>query len=574
MNFLFFFSDRVHLKNTRMKYAQWLKENGQIAEALKMYQLTTDPVHGITQLLMEDANALRKFMQSTTDPEMLKWYAQYVESTGDMENAFKIYQKAEDFFSQVRILCFLGQLSRADTVAKNSEDKSASYHLARHYENIGKFQDAIQFYTRAQTFSNAVRICKENDLQDELWMVASIARGKDKATAAAYFEEVGDYKRAVELYHRSGFIHKAIEMAFASQQPDILQVIASELGSKSDPELVARCAEFFQSINLNQKAVVLLANSGQYENALDAAEKHAVPITETLSEMLTPTKDEIGDEQRNLILVKIGVLLQEQGDYHLATKKFTQAGDKIKAMKSLLKSGDTEKIVFFAGMSRQKDIYIMAANYLQSLDWQNDPKVLKNIVTFYTKGQAYDLLANFYAVSAQAEIDDFRDYLKALKALQEAAKSLVKISPNHSALEILQHSILGVKQFMELQDSAERHDYNAVIGGCKHLLSQKEQLPTREHDILGLLIESQISIKQYSEALVTLRELNQRQPDWGNREIIDRSLIEKLAHETGVDFNQLWNSGRNPLRKQASLDQTDDDDDDEDEEEIEENLEH
>lgn len=554
-----------------MKYAQWLKENGQIAEALKMYQLTTDPVHGITQLLMEDSIALRKFMQSTNDPEMLKWYAQYIESTGDMENAFKIYQKAKDFFSQVRILCFLGQLSRAEAVAKNSVDKSASYHLARHYENIGKFSDAIQFYTRAQTFSNAVRICKENDLQDELWSVALIARGKDKAAAAAYFEEVGDYKRAVELYHRSGFIHKAIEISFASQQPDILQVIASELDSKSDPELVARCAEFFQSINLHQKAVVLLANSGQYENALETAEKHSVPITDTLSEMLTPTKEEIDDETRHLILVKIGVLLQEQGDYHLATKKFTQAGDKIKAMKSLLKSGDTEKITFFAGMSRKKDIYIMAANYLQSLDWQNDPKVLKNIVTYYTKGHAYDLLANFYAVSAQAEIDDFRDYMKALKALQEAAKSLVKISPNHSALETLQHSVLGVKRFLELQDLAERRDYTSVVGGCKHLLSQKEQPPTRHYDVLGLLIESQISLKQYSEALVTLRELSQRQTDWSSREIIDRSLIEKLAHETGVDFNQLWNSGRNPLRKQVSIDQTDDDDD---EEEIEENLEH
>lgn len=220
------------------------------------------------------------------------------------------------------------------------------------------------------------------------------------------------------MYHRSGFIHKAIAIAFSSQQPDILQVIASELDANSDPELVARCAEFFQSINLNQKAVLLLANARQFEKALEVCFKNSVPITETLAEMLTPHKDELDEETRHQILIKIGDLLQEQGDYHSATKKFTQAGDKIKAMKSLLKSGDTEKIVFFAGMSRQKEIYIMAGNYLQSLDWQNDPKILKNIITFYTKGQAYDLLANFYAVSAQAEIDDYRDYLKAYKALQ------------------------------------------------------------------------------------------------------------------------------------------------------------
>jgi intraflagellar transport protein 140 len=34
-------------------------------------------------------------------------------------------------------------------------------------------------------------------------------------------------------------------------------------------------------------------------------------------------------------------------------------------MKCLLKSGDTEKIIFFGGVSRTKEIYILAANYLQ-----------------------------------------------------------------------------------------------------------------------------------------------------------------------------------------------------------------
>lgn len=486
-----------------------------------------------------------------------------------MESAFKIYQKAEDWFSQVRILCFLGQLSRADSVARHSADKSACYHLARHYENIGKFQEAIQFYTRAQTFGNAVRICKENDLQDELWNVGSIAKSRDdKASAAAYFEEIGDNKRAVELYHRAGFIHKAIEISFASQQPDILQVIASELDAKSDPELIARCAEFFQSINFNAKAVQLLANARQFEKALEVCYQHGIPLTETLVELLTPSKEERDEESRNEILVRIGDLLQEQGDYHSATKKFTQAGNKIRAMKSLLKSGDTEKIVFFAGMSRQKEIYILAANYLQSLDWQNDPKVLKNIVTFYTKGQAYDLLANFYAVCSQAEIDEYRDYDKALKALQEAAKSLAKVTPNHAALEMLQHSILSVKRYLELQDLMERRDFNSVIVGCRGLLS-KDQPPIQHCDLLGMLIESQIALKQYSDAMASLRELTLKQPNWSSKEIIDRSLVEKLAVECGVDFNQLWNSGRNPLRKQDSIDQTDEDDDDE----IEENLE-
>lgn len=40
-------------------------------------------------------------MSDSTDPNLLKWWAQYTESTGDMNGALKIYQKAEDWFSQV-----------------------------------------------------------------------------------------------------------------------------------------------------------------------------------------------------------------------------------------------------------------------------------------------------------------------------------------------------------------------------------------------------------------------------------------------------------------------------------------
>lgn len=70
-------------------------------------------------------------------------------------------------------------------------------------------------------------------------------------------------------------------------------------------------------------------------------------------------------------------------------------------MRALLKSGDTAKIVFFANLYRQKDLFIMAANYLQSLNWQTDPEILKTIIGFYTKGKALELLSGFYEACAQ-----------------------------------------------------------------------------------------------------------------------------------------------------------------------------
>lgn len=219
-------------------------------------------------------------------------------------------------------------------------------------------------------------------------------------------------------------------------------------------------------------------------------------------------------------------------------------------MKSLLKSGDTDKIVFFAGMSRQKEVYIMAANYLQSLSWQSDNKILKNIVQFYSKGHAYESLANFYATCAQVEIDDFRDYEKALKALQEAARSLTKITntgnvhQQQRAADNLQSAIVEVRKVMEVQDALERGDYNNVSTVCRSMLTIAERPPVRSIHIMAMLIESLIRTKQYTEALSSLRELSSKSSDWSYKGLLEKSLVEKLAAECGVEFNSIWNNDR------------------------------
>lgn len=213
--------------------------------------------------------------------------------------------------------------------------------------------------------------------------------------------------------------------------------------------------------------------------------EHNVQLTDDLVEKLTPEKGAVDEQQRIAILEKLGESLMTQGNYHLATKKFTQAGDKvcfgfgepirkkkewniycfqIKGMKSLLKSGDTEKIIFFANVSRQKEIYVMAANYLQSLDWQNKPDILRNIIAFYSKGKSLDLLANFYVACAQVEIDEFQNYEKAYGAMMEASRCLTKVANPRDALqhrkatEIVQQRLGDIKKFIDVRRLFERGD--------------------------------------------------------------------------------------------------------------------
>jgi intraflagellar transport protein 140 len=43
---------------------------------------------------------------------------------------------------------------------------------------------------------------------------------------------------------------------------------------------------------------------------------------------------------------------------------------------------------------------------------------MKNIIQFYSKAKAYDNLASFFEACSNVEIDEYRDYDKAIAALK------------------------------------------------------------------------------------------------------------------------------------------------------------
>ena len=74
-----------------------------------------------------------------------------------------------------------------------------------------------------------------------------------------------------------------------------------------------------------------------------------VEINEDLSEKLTPGKEELGGDtmERMKILEAIAEVCMHQGQYHLATKKFTQAGNKVKVRRQFLRMCLTFLLKYF-----------------------------------------------------------------------------------------------------------------------------------------------------------------------------------------------------------------------------------
>ena len=83
-----------------------------------------------------------------------------------------------------------------------------------------------------------------------------------------------------------------------------------------------------------------------------------------------------------------------QGDFEMAHDTYVKIGNLKKAMKCYIKMGDKAKVIEFAHNCRNPELFVLAANFLQNLEWTSD--VVKIIVSFYNKAKAYYHLAQFY----------------------------------------------------------------------------------------------------------------------------------------------------------------------------------
>jgi intraflagellar transport protein 140 len=131
-------------------------------------------------------------------------------------------------------------------------------------------------------------------------------------------------------------------------------------------------------------------------------------------------------------------------------------------MKVLVKSGDTDRILFYANVARHRDIYMLAANYLQiGTDWQNSPNLQEQIVNFYAKAKSPESIISFYEAWAQTNFEVEKNYEKSLGNLRKAEAALMEIiqhNPDVKAYETrmvsLQTKIQNVDRFLTLRGYA------------------------------------------------------------------------------------------------------------------------
>jgi len=390
--------------------------------------------------------------------------------------------------------------------------------------------------------NHSLRLAEEHALDNDIMGLALNSTPANMIKAARIYETRGQPSQAVLLYQKAGCQTRALELCFNARLFDALCKIADDLDASADPAILNKCAEFFMQHQQHSKAVHLLSMAKQYDSAVQLCHEHDVPLTEEMAEMMTPDKTAMETDQRADLLFRIAHLCKQQGLFQLACKKFTQAGDKTRAMKSLLNSGDTEKIVFFAGTARQGEIYILAANYLQSLDAQHkDPEVMKNIINFYTKAKAYNQLAGYYESCAQVEIDEYQNYDKAAAALKESIKYVIKAVGSSYDEQLPAPQVENLKrraQQYELFSKARTlsdeqttsSNVQQAIQMCEQLLKSPDIAETlRLGDVFAQMVKAHVTLQNWNEAY----QLLQRMRDQNCPAALETEMIAKICHQAG-----------------------------------------
>lgn len=229
---------------------------------------------------------------------------------------------------------------------KNPHIDGLSYLIARHYEQEGNWNEAISYYSKSKCFSNAIRICKKQNITKELMQLAIQSSSAHMRDVAIFFESSGSLDKAIILYSKSGNIPKAIDLCFKTENISLLETIISTMDPTSDVKTLQKASKYLAEKGSHDIALNMLVTGGRFEEALQIIESKNISLSETLLDKLQDGIQQNGSSKN--LLSHLGELGMKHGLYHQACKSFALCGDKVRAITALLKTGDREKIITFA----------------------------------------------------------------------------------------------------------------------------------------------------------------------------------------------------------------------------------
>ncbi|RNF21419.1 Intraflagellar Transport Protein 140 [Trypanosoma conorhini] len=531
--------------------------------------------------------------------ELLVWWAQQSERRRQFSEAIKFYMLAEDAFNSVRLLCAESPprleeavelvdkeiekararansasglaMAAGETTVADVESVGAAFFIGLHYERSNDASMALQYFKHAAAWRAASRVAKAHQRHGDLYALSIASEDAQLMLDNAIFlEQNSVYDKAVELYHRIGDVQKAIEVCIKGGLYDTMHRISSTLDAQSDPEVFLQMAEHFIANGHYDKAAEMYIFAKAFPRALELCTAHGVVLTDEMAESISSDANcrNLSEEERTALLRQIAGIAKDQGNWNLACKKYTQIGERLKAMKMLMRGGDVNKVIFFASHSRNAEIYTLAGNFLQSQNWPTDPNIYKHIVLFYTKAKAFGNLISFTDAFAQLQIDENRNYYEAWRALDECVHFLERnrdavygggtVMAKEESLRARRDAVEQVVRAIKLLSDSASNEEKAkeLIAVCSDLIKRSrpshQDSPTlsaaiRIGDVFALLVryyyENARSAKDAMRVIDSMVKHSVEPRFFVERDLLEsvcsangRSVAEFVAEDTGQVF--------------------------------------
>lgn len=394
-----------------------------------------------------DENEKRRRSESESY-QLLHWWGMFCESQQMTDDALKAYQQAKDYYNWVRVLCGMGDIEEAKHVLSqnpsqtpksstvddedfdlnndhsNSEDadhdESSRYkmtlkgsrdaallHLGQKLESSNP-SESIGYYLSCGAIKHAIRVCKNHGMVNDLVKITVNYGSRDDARdllVRGYLSSSSHDvppESLVTLYKKSGQTKKAIEKSLKHRCWSELRDIISELMSGDQDvnesnvvddsilKLSLECLKDDSDIIDIVIDLLLVSKSNQQLSRIEnLLLEYNVEISDSLIEKVEKIQQTKGSSSS--LSESLAGMALKQGKYLIAAKLFNSMGDRINSLKSLIRSGQTDRIISYANIARDKLAYKIAANYLQTIDY-SDRNVICN---FYKKAGAKEELERF-----------------------------------------------------------------------------------------------------------------------------------------------------------------------------------
>lgn len=419
--------DKLNYKNLCYNYAKYLEnEEGNLSEAIKYYQLSGTHVFEVPRMLfdVEDNSILESYCigeaSGSCEPEdnikLIQWWGQYCESIGDINKALIAYEKADDYYNLVRLLCYADQTERACSIlsshlssnGSSSSIEAAMLHLGRHLQTSSPLE-AISYYLSSGAVSHAIRVCQEQGLIKDLAKI--IINFGSKEDGIDFLAKYADSKKVdesllVQLYHKSCQLDNAVQLCLKSnllsQLRDVLEAEIQDAETHQNlrqylsEKTVSMALDSLKSNSTMIDIIIdlILLSKGDKSAIKDVILQSNVEINDKLIEKVENIVDR--NKDANLIAILAETALK-QGQYSVAAKLYNSIEDRLNSVKALIRTGETSKIIQYANIARDKTVFKIVANYLQTTNYKDE----KIIAKFYQKAKATVELERFRSKNIQ-----------------------------------------------------------------------------------------------------------------------------------------------------------------------------